>query len=395
MTTAIDRQVADRIARHGPLHLDEVIDLALYDTQHGFYGSGVGSAGRRGDFLTSPEVGPLFGAVVARALDEWWSELGCPDPFTVIEAAAGVGTLALAVLQAEPACAPALTYVLVERSAALRQRQTEYLPLSDASLAFAPIDPEQLATRADALGQGPRVVSLPDLPAVSVVGVVMANELLDNLAFRLLEWRGNGWLEVRVGLAAAGPDPGATTEAPTAGTDIELVEVLVPADAPDVALAERLVPAPAIGARIPIQRQAAVWVADALDRLERGRLVVIDYASDTADLATRPWTDWVRSYRDQARGDALLADLGRQDLTCEVDERQLSRVRRPDLVRDQAQFLAAYGLATLVDEGRRVWSERAHLGDLTALKARSRVGEAEALTDPGGLGSFRVFEWRV
>ena len=393
MTTAIDRQVADRIARHGPLHLDEVIDLALYDPQHGFYGSGVGSAGRRGDFLTSPEVGPLFGAVVARALDEWWSELGCPDPFTVIEAAAGVGTLARAVLQAEPACAPALTYVLVERSAALRHRQAEYLPLSDASLAFAPIDPEQLATRADALGRGPRVVSLPDLPAVSVVGVVMANELLDNLAFRLLEWRGDGWLEVRVGLAAV--DPAAATETSTAGTDVELVEVLVPADAPDVALAERLVPAPAIGARIPIQRQAAVWVADALDRLARGRLVVIDYASDTPELASRPWTDWVRTYRDQARGGALLADLGRQDLTCEVDGHQLLRVRRPDLIRDQAEFLAAHGLAALVDEGRRVWSERAHLGDLTALKARSRVGEAEALTDPGGLGSFRVFEWRV
>ncbi len=393
MTTAVDRQVADRIARHGPLHLDEVIDLALYDPQHGFYGSGVGSAGRRGDFLTSPEVGPLFGAVVARALDEWWTELGCPDPFTVIEAAAGVGTLARAVLQAEPGCAPALTYVLVERSPVLRHRQAEYLPLSDASLAFAPIDPEQLATRADALGQGPRVVSLPDLPAVSVVGVVMANELLDNLAFRLLEWRGDGWLEVRVGLAAADPD--AATETSTARAGIELVEVLVPADAPDVALAERLVPAPAVGARIPIQRQAAAWVADALDRLEQGRLVVLDYASDTTDLATRPWTDWVRTYRDQARGDVLLADLGRQDLTCEVDERQLSRVRRPDLVRDQAEFLAAHGLAALVDEGRRVWSERAHLGDLTALKARSRVGEAEALTDPGGLGSFRVFEWRV
>jgi SAM-dependent MidA family methyltransferase len=387
MTTAIDREVAHRIARHGPLHLDEVIDLALYDPQHGFYGSGQGSAGLRGDFLTSPEVGPLFGAVLARALDAWWSELGCPDPFTVIEAAAGAGTLARAVLLAEPACAPALTYVLVERSAALRQRQTEYLPLSDASLAFAPIDPEQLATRADALGRGPRIVSLPDLPAVSVVGVVVANELLDNLAFRLLEWRGDGWLEVRVGSAAIETD---IEEA-----DIELIEVLVPADPPDVALAERLVPTPARGARIPIQRQASAWVADALDRLDRGRLVVIDYASDTPDLAARPWTDWMRTYCDQTRGGTLLADLGRQDLTVEVDEGQLLRVRRPDLVRNQAEFLAAHGLAVLVDEGRQVWRERAHLGDLTALRARSRIGEAEALTDPGGLGAFRVFEWRV
>ena len=75
-----------------------------------------GRAGRRGDFITSAEVGPLFGAVVARALDAWWDELGSPDPFVVVDAGAGVGTLARAVLAAGPACAAALRYVLVERS---------------------------------------------------------------------------------------------------------------------------------------------------------------------------------------------------------------------------------------------------------------------------------------
>ena len=72
------------------------------------------------DFVTSPEVGTLFGALVARALDASWHELGAPDPFVVIEAGAGRGRLAADVLRAAPACAPALRYVLVERSAALR-----------------------------------------------------------------------------------------------------------------------------------------------------------------------------------------------------------------------------------------------------------------------------------
>jgi hypothetical protein len=48
-----------------------------------------------------------------------------------------------------------------------------------------------------------------------------------------------------------------------------------------------------------------------------------------------------------------------------------------------------------VEEGRRIWHERAHLGDLTAIKARSRVREAEALLDPDGLGAFQVLEWAV
>jgi hypothetical protein len=48
-----------------------------------------------------------------------------------------------------------------------------------------------------------------------------------------------------------------------------------------------------------------------------------------------------------------------------------------------------------VAAARATWHERASLGDLDALKARSRVGEADALTDPSGLGAFRVLEWDV
>jgi SAM-dependent MidA family methyltransferase len=73
--------------------LSAVLEAALYDPATGFYETG-GRAGRRGDFLTSPEVGPLFGAVVARALDRWWDGLGRPDPFVVVDAGAGPGTLA-------------------------------------------------------------------------------------------------------------------------------------------------------------------------------------------------------------------------------------------------------------------------------------------------------------
>ena len=50
------------------MNFAEVMEQALYDPESGFYATS-GVAGRRGDFITSPEVGPLFGAVVARALD--------------------------------------------------------------------------------------------------------------------------------------------------------------------------------------------------------------------------------------------------------------------------------------------------------------------------------------
>ena len=61
---------------------------------------------------------------------------------------------------------------------------------------------------------------------------------------------------------------------------------------------------------------------------------------------------------------------------------------------DQATFLRSLGIEELAAQGRAVWHERAGVGDLAALEARSRLYEAEALCDPAGLGAFSVMTWR-
>ena len=319
---------------------DHYVERALYHPERGFYAAG-GHAGRRGDFLTSPEVGPLFGAVLARALDSWWRELGEPDPFTVVEAGAGPGTLARAVLAAEPTCGAALRYVAVERSAAQRAAH-----------------PGEVESR-EGHPEGP------------LTGVVLANELLDNLAFRLMERTEAGWSEVWVDEGRA---------------------VLVPLDHPPQALAG-IDAAP--GSRVPVQEQAAAWLADVLALVERGRVVAVDYASTTAAMASRPVGEWLRTYRAHERGGDPVVAPGSQDITVELALDQLAAVRPPDRDRSQAEFLREHGLGALVEEGRRLWAERAHLGDLAAIRARSRITEAEALCDPTGLGAFRVLEWVV
>src|SRR5205085_10683042 len=196
-------------------------------------------------------------------------------------------------------------------------------------------------------------------------GVVRANELLDNIPFRLLERTADGWEEVYV--------------------DGNQSEVLVPAsvDGP---------PDAAVGARIPVQDQARDWVAGAIGRLRRGRVVAVDYADTTSSMAARSWTEWVRTYRGHGRAGHPLDDLGSADITCEVAVDQLPP---PTTDRSQSDFLRAHGLDDLVTAARAEWRARAHIGDLTALKARSRVTEAAALTDPSGLGGFRVLEWEV
>ena len=370
--------IGERIRRLGPLPFDQFVDLALYHPEGGFYARGAG-AGRARDFLTSPEVSPLFGAVVGRALDGWWDEMGRPDPFVVVEAAAGAGTLGRDVLAAAPACAPALRYLLVERSGVLREAQAEQLPLVPAALVLGPAEEEDDdgAVARPVPGLGPLAASLAELPAGPLTGVVLANELLDNLAFGLLERRHGGWWEVRVGEGGGGA----------------LAEVHVPAAPATAEEADRLAPGAEPGARVPLQHQAREWLRQALALLDRGRVVAIDYAATTAELAAEPWERWLRTFRGHGPGGHPLDQPGDQDVTCVVCVDQLARVRVPASDRSQAEFLAAHGLDGLVAEARAAWQAAAARPDLAALRARSRVDEAAALTDPAGLGAFRVLEW--
>jgi len=370
--------VVERIRRLGPISFEDYLELVLYG-EGGFYAAGAG-AGRRGHFLTSPEVGTLFATVMARALDSWWSHLGEPDPFVVVEAGAGVGTLAAGIRRADPRCSATLRYLLVERSAALRAQQDRHLTLEPPrSLPRAgpgaggdDVGPDPV------VGTGPMFTSLADLPGESFVGVVLANELVDNMAFLLLQRSDSSWSEVRVGEQGG-----------------HLVEVLVPAARQLADEAHRLAPDAPPGGRIPIQRKARSWLRDVLAKVDRGRVVLVDYVATTPTLAARPWEDWLRTYRAHGRGGHPLSAPGEQDVTCEVAVDQLAVAEPPAEDRSQARFLRFHGLEGLVEGARASWRERAGLGDLEALKARSLVGEAEALTDPDGLGAFRVLEWDV
>ena len=376
------KRLQEHIRREGPIPFDTFLEYALYDPDDGFFsrGGGAGRAGR--DFVTSPEVGTLFGLLVSRALERWWQRLGEPDPFVVVEVGAGRGRLAADVLRASPRCAPALRYVLVERTAALRAAQRELVDLEPAERALGPAvraDPDEPMT--PVAGTGPLATSIPELPAVEIEGVIVANELLDNLPFRLVERSATGWSEVRVGIEGDA-----------------FVEVLVPA-APEVSReADRVAAGTAtpVGTRLPVPLATAEWLFECGNVLQRGVLLVIDYADDAASLVTRGGDAWLRTYRGHRRGGDPLEAPGMQDITCDVPVEYLVSAAHAagfELVAHttQADWLRSLDLDQVADSGAAAWRERASVGDLEAVAARSRVHEADALTDPAGLGAHHVF----
>jgi SAM-dependent MidA family methyltransferase len=313
---------------------------------------------------------------VARALDGWWHELGEPDPFVVMEAGAGNGRLCREVLRAAPACAPALRYVLVERSPALRDAQRELLTVEPFEHALGParVDADGVPQPVD--GSGPIVTALDELPALTVDGVVIANELLDNVPFDLVERADDGWVEIRVGAT----DAGALCEVPVTASE-DLAHWLADLEVP-------------VGTRVPVQRRVETWIDDCATRLHRGVVAIVDYAVEVDELVARGG-GWLRTYRGHERGGDPLTAPGEQDITADVLLPTLRRdaTRAGFTIRSessQAEWLRSVGIDALVDEGRAAWEAGAARGDLEALAGRSRATEAAALTDPDGLGAHRV-----
>ena len=340
MPSAANSISAAITAAGGAIPFEQFMSLALYG-EGGFYQTG-GKAGRRGDFITSPEVGPLFAAVIARYLDDCWIELGRPHTFDVVEVGAGPGTLARGVFDAKPECLVAMKYVAVEVSESPRAMHPDF------------------------------VESVEVFPEREINGVVLANELLDNLPFRLFVFDGK-WKEAFVAI----------------GDGEKFVEVLR-----DVAEISSVLPMTAsLGARAPIQSAARNWLTMVSARLGRGRILVFDYCSaSTSDIAASPWREWLRTYIDHGRGEHYLANPGSQDITVQVMLDQLQN-RFPRLtISRQSDWLNRWGIEQLVDEGNQYWENHKHAPNVAAMKMKSRAHEAEALHSENGLGHFCAIE---
>jgi SAM-dependent MidA family methyltransferase len=355
VTAALDA-VLRAIAARGPIPFAEFMTIALTDPEGGYYSGRTARPVRDGDFLTAPELHPIFGATLARQLAQAWELIGRPAEFTLIEFGAGGGALALAIL------------------AGLR---ADGSGLADA-LRYAPIElnEHRLAELRDrAASAGLAVVR----PAPNSVGAIVANEFLDALPVHAVEMRDGRLLEVHVAGDGAGG----------------LREVLRPPSTP--ALAERLAELAPDGVALTDGQRAEIclalddWALETARLVGRGLAVVIDYGAPAPDLyGPRRRAGTLMTYRDHAAdGDpgAPYRDVGDRDMTAHVDMLTLARRLAAHGFRvhgetTQARFLAGCGLADLLER------ERSNVREVEAwLLTRSAVAR---LLDPRHLGGFRV-----
>jgi SAM-dependent MidA family methyltransferase len=272
-------RIVDEIAANGGcISFARYMELALYAPGLGYYSAGSRKFGAVGDFVTAPEISPLFSRCLARQAADVLRELGGGD---VLEVGAGSGVMAAEVL-AELAALDALPahYDILELSAELRARQRE-----------------TIAARVPHLLERVRWLdALPD----TFRGVVLANELLDALPVQCFEVTADGVMERCV--AWSGERFVWTLAAPEDARLIEIVRGLPVGYVSEVNLA------------------AQAWVASIAAMLTAGVALLVDYGYPRHEYyyPERTRGTLMCHYRHRAHGDPFVYP-GLQDITAHVD----------------------------------------------------------------------------
>lgn len=324
---------------------EEFMRLSLY-SDDGFFGGATLRSEKAGDFLTSPEVSSMFGETLARFVDDEHQRLG--EPFRLVEVAGGSGSLLGPLLSVS--AVPALA---VEVSPAARSALSEL------------VGPENVFDSLDDI-DGP------------FRGVIIANELIDNLPMAVAQKHESEWRERWVGAQDG---------------ELQFVDA---EPRPEVAeWLDRFGGDVATGGWVEVQLDALAWLRSALNLLEKGSIVLIDYGDTAKGLEPRRADGTLRTYRAHHLGPHPLDEPGETDITADVNftalEAEAQRLGASTRLMRQDDFLTELGLRDRLSQLRHEELEATRSGDeLARLKIRSMKNEAETLLHPRGLGDFRA-----
>jgi len=304
----------------GRMPFDRFMELALYAPGLGYYTAGARKFGEAGDFVTAPEISPLFARCLARQCEQLFEALGGGD---LLEVGAGTGALATdLLLELEALQRLPQHYFILEVSPDLQQRQRETLMARAAHL----MD---------------RVVWLDAMPEAGFTGVVVANELLDAMPVS------------RFRMAESGVQEGFVRWVDDA-LEHYWDEPVSPGLAHAAAALQEQMGEFAVGYESELNLRSGPWLQSLAQRIGRGAVVLIDYGYPAAEYyhPQRNMGTLMCHYRHRAHDEPLILP-GLQDITAHVDFTAVARAGLDagfDLkgYTTQAHFLLGCGLDTLL-----------------------------------------------
>lgn len=337
--------------RAGGISFERFMALALHAPGLGYYSAGSRKFGRDGDFVTAPEISPLFSRCLAHSCRDVLARLDGGD---ILEVGAGSGVMAadilaeLSVLDALPA-----RYLILELSADLRARQAQTLQARVPALAG-------------------RVHWLDVLPEAGFRGVVLGNELLDAMPVQRFVMRAEGpralrvdWQDAQFVWREGEPD------------DARLVERI-----DEIARTQGT--ALALGYVSEVNLVAEDWVRSVADLLEAGLVLLIDYGFARHEYyhAQRREGTLLCHYRHRVHDDPLIL-VGLQDITAHIDFTAIAEAAHAAGLSvagytTQAHFLLGADLALLVtaaNEGQDSAGQLAIANQVRRLTLPHEMGE--------------------
>jgi SAM-dependent MidA family methyltransferase len=335
LRSAVDQEIRALIHKHGRITFAQFMQACLYSPHGGFYSS----RGTRisTHFGTSPTSHPVFGALLARQLEQMWHLLGDPPVFHVLEVGSGDGALAQSLVHACGRMAPRLAQVLYYVAA---DYEPHWLPSPDHSFAWDNGTGDgRSPSRRDAL-VGVQRVKTEGLRAFrKVVGCILCNELIDNFPVHRFAIQGGRVKEVFV--TSAGGNLTEVLDEPSSPRIEERLTSL------GVSLTE--------GYRGEVNLAMEDWTGQLARALDRRFILTIDYgqlATDLYSLQNNQGT--LVCYNRHVVSSDPYQHIGQQDMTCQVDFTSLMRLGdRHGLATVgytlQCQFLTNLGFSSCLD----------------------------------------------
>ena len=336
-------------AEGGWIGFDRFMQLALYEPGLGYYSAGARKFGAEGDFVTAPEVAPVFSRCLALQCAEVIRELG-PES-RLLELGAGSGVMAaelLAELERQDALPAA--YWILDLSADLRERQRETIAQSVPHLL-------------------PRVQWLDSLPDEPFTGMILANEVLDALTFERFAIRNGEVNALGVSSEFGQLQLGEVRAASRLVAAVRKIEADTGAALPD-------------GYESEVCTGLARWFESIAYPLERGVILFIDYGLPRREYysAERVRGTLLCHFRHRFHEDALTR-VGLQDITAWVDFTAVAEAAQGAGCEvagytTQAHFLIGCGLGDFV----------ANVDGLELVQRLNLSRQAMVLTLPGEMG---------